>query len=231
MIPKEQMTAWQRWELASFDSPTPASAPAEPETKIPALPTVAELEDLREQSRQEGYAAGMAEGRLAGYDAGFNEGRVAGEAAGRDQALLSNQPVITQLNALLQGFDAALTTADQQIGAELVAFACDLASAMLRTALPIHPELLLPLINEAINALPVMQRNGKIWLHPDDIPLVRDHLQEELSRNGWQLMADPQIARGGCRIDTQTNQIDATLPVRWERLMTDIGQKSEWLKT
>lgn len=225
MIPKEQQTAWQRWELASFDNKSPNPATSDP------LPTVSELENLREQARQEGYAAGLEEGRLAGYDAGFRNGREAGETAGRDQARLDNAAVLQQITALLQTFDAALAHADQQIGAEIVTFSCDLAAAMLKTILPVKPDLLLPLISDTINALPVMQRNGKIWLHPDDVPLVREHLQDELAQQGWQLLEDPHLSRGGCRIDTHSNQADASLQTRWERLMKTLGQNTEWLQT
>ncbi len=227
MIPKEQQTAWQRWEMASFDtrSKTPATKTGEP------LPTVAELEDLREQARREGYAAGLEEGRLAGYDAGFTSGREAGEAAGRDQAKLDNEVVVQHITTLMQGFDDALAHADEQIGAEIIRFACDLAATMLKTTLPVKPELILPLISETINTLPVMQRNGKIWLHPDDVALVREHLPDELAQQGWQLMEDPHLLRGGCRIETHSNQADASIQTRWERLMKTLGQNPEWIQS
>ena len=52
---KEQLTAYQRWELDSFDAPTNAR-------KAAILPTAAQLERLHQQAHEEGYAAGHLEG-------------------------------------------------------------------------------------------------------------------------------------------------------------------------
>lgn len=56
IIPQEQLTAWQRWELPCFDG---HAAPKQGEV---ALPTAAELEAIQQQARDEGYQAGYAEG-------------------------------------------------------------------------------------------------------------------------------------------------------------------------
>ena len=74
MIPKEQQSAYQRWEMTSFgderqDSqarraatapPPPAPEPVEIVPHI-NLPTAQELEAIREQARAEGYAEGLAD--------------------------------------------------------------------------------------------------------------------------------------------------------------------------
>ncbi len=54
-IPKEQLTAYQRWELDSFDAPKKSD-------KAAILPTAAQLERLHQQAHEEGYAAGHREG-------------------------------------------------------------------------------------------------------------------------------------------------------------------------
>ena len=52
---KEQLTAYQRWELDSFDAPKRG-----PEAVV--LPTADQLERLHQQAQEEGYAAGHREG-------------------------------------------------------------------------------------------------------------------------------------------------------------------------
>lgn len=221
MIPKEQQTAWQRWELGSLD----AAAPKKPGGTGVQPPTVNELEQLREQARKEGYAAGLAEGREAGHAAGMQTGT----QAGLQQVALQNEALARQWQALLDGFSLELAQADQRVSAELLTLACDLAASMIRTALPVKRELVLPLVEQAIAALPVVQRNGKIHLNPADAALVREHLHETLEQQGWHLVENVQIAAGGCRIETHSNQIDATLATRWERLMRALGQDTAWI--
>lgn len=55
---KSNMTAYQRWELPSFDSPH-ARVDA---VHASRLPTAAEFEQMQQQAHDEGYQAGYAEG-------------------------------------------------------------------------------------------------------------------------------------------------------------------------
>jgi flagellar assembly protein FliH len=54
-VPKEQRTAYQRWELDSFEAP-------QQDHRAAVLPTAAQLERLHQQAHEEGYAAGHHEG-------------------------------------------------------------------------------------------------------------------------------------------------------------------------
>jgi flagellar assembly protein FliH len=55
VIPKEKRSAYQRWELDSFDGPPRVNGSAQ-------LPNVEQLEQIQRQAQQEGYAAGFREG-------------------------------------------------------------------------------------------------------------------------------------------------------------------------
>lgn len=53
--PKEKLTAYERWELASFDAPLQGSP-------VEILPSADQLKRLNQQAHEEGYAAGHREG-------------------------------------------------------------------------------------------------------------------------------------------------------------------------
>ena len=216
MIPKEQLTAYQRWEMASLDEPSNKVAAASSSTNE-------ELVAIREQARREAYTKGLAEG----YQTGHSEGLEAGLAESRGQTAL----LINQFSSIVENFNNELAQADNLIAADLLDLAMNIAQAMIKTALPIRPELVIPIINEAIRELPALQRNAKLILNPDDATLVKQHLFDELSQNGWSIIEDSQIEAGGCRIETSSNQIDATLSTRWERLALALGKEADWLKT
>jgi flagellar assembly protein FliH len=38
------------------------------------------------------------------------------------------------------------------------------------------------------------------------------------------------VAPGGCRVDTEQCEIDATLPTRWRRLLAGLGRSDDWLE-
>lgn len=217
-IPKEMQTAYQRWEMNSFD-PRPAATPAAAEAEdvqidpAYALPTVEELAAIREQARAEGYD----EGHAAGYADALAVGRL--EAAAE----------LEHMKALALTFGTALSQADENIAADVLELALHLARGMLRTALEVKPELVIPVVREAIEYLPVLQQPAILMLNPDDIALVRDAIGEELDKGGWRVVEDAQIARGGCKVDTASNQIDAQAASRWQRLSQSLGKNVEWL--
>lgn len=206
-IPKEQLTAFERWELASFDTHSNEKHPAD--TKAPAaLTTVAELENIRQQSRNEGYAQG------------HNEGYAAGIRQARDEA--------AQIHELLQNIQIALNQVDEQVAQSLLDLSLEVANKMVCETLKVNPEIILKIISDAISSLPHFNQNAHLILHPDDAELVRKQMGEQLTHAGWKIFTDMQIQRGGCRVETAHSQVDASNKGRWQRIVESIGQEKSW---
>ncbi|QNB01535.1 flagellar assembly protein FliH [Massilia sp. Se16.2.3] len=191
-----------------------AYAPSSPAI---GLPTAAEMEALRESARAEGYAEGLEEGRAAGHAEAYEAGRVAAAEE------------LGALRAIAATFSAAVAQADETIASDVLDLALHLARSMVRSAFTVRPELVIPIVREAIDYLPVLQQPAIPALNPDDIDIVRAALADELDKGGWRVVADPQIGRGGCKVDTASNQIDAQAASRWARLTQALGKNVEWL--
>jgi len=202
-IPKEQLTAYERWELPNFStSGTGNNAPfMRQKENAPAieLPTAVQLEEIQRQAHEEGYQTGFSEGAQ----------RVA---------------------ALINGMEHALQQADQNIAQDLLKLSLEVARQMVQQTLKTNPEILLNVIREAIGSLPHFNQGAHLVLHPDDAVLVRDSMGEQLSHSGWKIFEDALIARGGARVETAHSQIDATLANRWQRIVAAIGQDSSWIQ-
>ena len=212
--PKEMQTAYQRWEMNSFGDDRPSVVAARP-TPPPVIqgPSEQELAEIREQAR------------LGGYDEGHGAGYADGMALGRAEA--ANE--LEHVQAIALEFGAALAAADETIAADVLDLALHLAKSMLRSALAVKPELVIPVVREAIEYLPVLQQPAVLMLNPADVALVREAIGEELDKGGWRVVQDASIARGGCKVDTATNQIDAQVATRWERLTHALGTNLDWL--
>jgi flagellar assembly protein FliH len=244
MMSKDTQGAFKRWEMTSFGDERPsslaariqaeeraaaaaaasaASAAAAAAAVLPSphpamqLPTAAELEALREGARAEGYEEGLQEGRAAGRAEAYD--------AGRAELALEQE----NLRAIAATFSQAVTAADETIASDVLDLALHLARSMVRTALTVRPELIIPIVREAIDYLPVLQAPAILALHPEDIEIVRTALSDELDKGGWRVVADPQVGRGGCKVDTASNQIDAQAAARWARLTHALGKNVEWL--
>ena len=219
----------ERPSVVAARKPPPEPEPEpEPEEELPPgppppeYPTQAELEAIHEQARADGFR----EGRDTGYEEGHAEGHA--EALALGQAKSAEQ--LKHLLALTEEFGGAVAAADQLIANEVLDLALELARSMLKTALRVRPELVLPVVRDAIEYLPVLQQPALLMLHPDDAPLVREGIGEELDKGGWRVIEDASVGRGGCKIDTASNQIDAQAASRWQRLNHALGKDLDWLE-
>jgi flagellar assembly protein FliH len=207
VLPKEQQSAYQRWEMASFGDDRASTRNSQPQV------TEAELAAIREQARQEGYAQGLAQGQAAGMDIGR----------------VDSAQELLHLQQVAEAFGSEIVRANEVIADDLLNLGLDLAKAMLKTALDIRPELVLPVVAEAIRYLPSLQQPALLFLHPADAKLARDFIGEELSKAGWRVTEDTHLERGGCRVETPSNQIDGSVQSRWQRIAAALGKNSDWL--
>jgi flagellar assembly protein FliH len=211
VLPKGQQTAYQRWELTSFGDARPSQVEKQNEVSRIAQ---AEINAIKEQARNEAYAEGYKEA----YQAGFNEGQQAGYAEMQEQAGL----LITHLEGLAQQFQDQLNQAHEVVGDDLLQLAISLASSMTKKHFELAPESITTIIQEAIGLLPSIQQPARIFLHPEDVELVKELGHASLEKDGWRLMVDQHLTRGGCRIETGQNVIDATYETRWNRLTENL---------
>ncbi|MGB0127226.1 MAG: flagellar assembly protein FliH [Rhodocyclaceae bacterium] len=221
VIPKEKLTAFQRWELGSFDpvppppleaapEPDPAPPPvAEPEPELASepmphlsFPTVGELEAIHQEAHK------------AGYDAGYEEGT----ARARMEAL--------RLHTLAESLEEAMGQLDQRIADDLVSFSMELARRMVSQALKVQPDLVVATVREALQQL--FHGHATVHLHPEDASLVKTFLTEQAGHGGHRVFEDETIARGGCRVEAAGSQVDATMETRWRRIAETLGRNDNW---
>ncbi len=220
-IPLARQTPWQRYEMASFGDNRPTAVARDAAEKAARHALQKQLSEQiassRAQARDEGRTDGHAEGFAAGHAAGLTQGRIAA-AEEREQ-----------LQALLSGFTQELGHANELVAKDVLRLSLDLAKAMLKTALAVKPELVLPVIDDALRYLPIAQAPLLLQLHPDDAALVQSTMGAGLVASGWRVQADAGLQRGGCRVETGSNQIDAEIGTRWQRLATALGEPDRWL--
>jgi flagellar assembly protein FliH len=217
-LPKEQQTAYQRWEIGSFGDSRPRNSLQErAREREPEQQSVADFAAQIAKAREDAVQAGYSAGFQAGHSAGLNAGRA--EAAQE----------LAALRQVAAGFGAEIERANELIADQTLELALDIAKAMLKTALHVKPELVLPIVGAAIRYLPSVQQPALLFLHPADAALVRERMGEELSQGGWRIADDPQMERGGCRIETASNQIDASAATRWQRIAAALDKEADWL--
>jgi flagellar assembly protein FliH len=153
--------------------------------------------------------------------AAWEEGYARGQEAGRAAALNLMQPQINaqkarlgQVQSILDMLAAPLGELDAAVADELAHLACIIARHVVRRELRADPAQVIAAVREAVSLLPIVSRNVRVHLHPDDAAIVRERLAEPQSERAWVVLEDPVLERGGCRVVTENSQIDARLESR-----------------
>lgn len=176
----------------------------------PELLTAAQLDEIQKAAFEEGFEQGRKEGQEYGHREGLEEGR----ADIRER--------LGQLDGLLGALDRPFEQLDQQVEREVVALVISMVRQLIRREVKLDPGQIVGVVREALGILPVNARNIRVVLHPEDAVLVREAYTLGDHDQQWQIVEDPVIQRGGCRIQTDTSQIDATLDSRLNSLIAPL---------
>ena len=216
-------TRWLPMQLDDAPPPAVAEAPAAPPAGEPLLDYLSqqddriiateaesaaaaaalaeqELQTLREETRQQAYAEGLEQGR--------QQGAVDAE----------------QLQAALHSMQTTLEQLQNNLAPQVLALALDFARHILRSELQQNPRIILPLVQEMLQALPQPGGHPRLHLHPEDADLVREVLGAELDALGWKIVPDTALARGDCLIETHHGEMNSSLAARWQQLCDSLGQ-------
>lgn len=174
------------------------------QTISPRAPQVADPQI--EAAFQQAHADGHAQGYAAGLAQGLADGRErAGEALAGDAARFA---------ALLDSLAAPLATLEQELLDSTLQLACALARQVVRRELTAVPTRIGELVREGVAALPPAARQISVHLNPLDLDLVRGMSPRARTDARWELVADASLSRGGCRISTESSEVDLTLETR-----------------
>jgi flagellar assembly protein FliH len=175
-----------------------------------APPTASDLEQLQKQAYEEGFEAG----KKKGFEFGHKEGLA--------QAKRDIQHYTSQLDKLLSYFEQPLRDLDNQVEKELLSLVIAIVKQLLRREVKSDPNLIVGVVREALSVLPVSSNNVRLLLHPEDAELIREVYALGDNEVGWSLVEDPVINRGGCKVVTETSQIDGTLESRLTALIAPL---------
>lgn len=180
------------------------------------LLTAAQLDQIQKAAHAEGFEQGRKEGQAYGHREGLEEGRAASRAK------------IERLDELLHALDKPFEQLDQQVENEIVTLVISMVRQLIRREVKLDPGQIVGVVREALGILPISARNIRVVLHPEDAELVRQAYRLGDHDQKWQIVEDPVIQRGGCRIQTDTSQIDATLDSRLNSLIAPLlaGERS-----
>lgn len=192
VISPEAADAFSRWRVPAIDEARAAEPEAQAEST--GLLTAEKLHEIQSQAYEEGFALGKQEGLAAGA----TEIQAQGE----------------RLQQLMSRLAAPFEALDEQVEQQLLRLAITMARQLVRREMKAEPGEILPVVREAMGALPAAARSVELHLHPEDAALVRERLSLSDAERTWRIVEDPVLTRGDCRVSSDTSQIDARVETR-----------------
>ncbi len=214
-IPRESLGSVAAWQPRSLQATGTAGAYRAGATN-PA-------DDLAQALRAQTAAA---------YEAGRRAGHQEGHAAGQQVLETCKQEhraqVALRLGELLRSFDAQLNALEARLAQGLADTAALLARQVLRSELAARPELVADVARQALADMLLGARHISVHVHPEDLAFVALGLQETLAARGARLLADTQLLRGGCRVESELGLVDARIEQRWAQATQTLGTGLPW---
>ena len=174
------------------------------------------------------------------HQAGHSQGYTEGFAQGHAQATLEGQRQITEYIAT-QGQEAAqaflklfataqtqLQESEQALAQGVLELACELSRQVLRHELATNPNVLLPVVREALGMLAADSKAAVVRLNPVDVEVFSGELKTEFANLSLTLVPDAAVVRGGCLVESAGTVVDGTVQRRWQRAVASLGLESAW---
>jgi len=177
-----------RWAKPMFDLPR-ATRPAD------AHAQQAQLADVQEQARMQGFALG----------------RAAGMADGRAEI----ERLRSRLQATLDALAKPMATVDAEVERVLVAVTLEAARRIAQQELHLEPAKVAAVVRDAVAGLGSSARAVAVFVNPDDYAALATALANEMQGGeGWRLVADPEVLGGGCRVESEQASVVSSLDAR-----------------
>ena len=188
--------------FGSPDLSQPAPSSASNSAPPPPPPVVAgpSSSDLSEIERQ-AFAKGYQQGERAGLEAGGHRA----------------EAMIRRMSETLEELGALRQQMVQQTEAQIVRLALTIAKRILRREVSLDQDLTVAMARVALDRLGE-HSGATIRLHPDDYALIVGEQRDEWESDQVKVVADDDISRGGCRIESAFGFVDASVDAQFEEI-------------
>jgi len=144
------------------------------------------------------------------YHAGFEQGERAGEKLAHQKI----EPTIHTFQAVIDAISQDRQTLILQHEQDLIKVAFAIAQQVIRATVKFNPDVVKEIVESALGKVAKSQR-VVLFVSPYDRQMIEQYMRKR-EGGDWPpehltIQTDDTIARGGCRVETDTGDIDATI--------------------
>ena len=174
------------------------------------------------QGQRDGYDVGLEQGRSEGLESGHAEGVARGYEEGRQQALAEIEAAVKPVDAMLRALKKLKTEYRNAQRNEVVDLVGKIARQVIRAELALQPVQMLALVDEALAGMPPTRDDVEVLLNPEEMKRIQE-LDPKRAKK-WNLLADPSLVPGECRVKAGDHEVDAGCQNRLAACMEQVRE-------
>lgn len=221
------------WQLPSFDEGAvnviengqleEQSEPEEDQVEVEEVEietvkplTLEEVEAVRQDAYNEGFAAGEKDG--------FHSGQV--KAQKEAEAALA--PRLAALEQIMAQLFEPISKQDQELEQSMLHLVQLISQQVIQRELVLDSSQISQIVQQSLKLLPLEGEQVRIFLNPQDHDTITA-LRKKHEEN-WRVVEDDSLSPGGCRIETSHSRVDATIETRLEALSRQLLEQQRSLQ-
>ena len=165
------------------------------------------LADGYRQGQAEGMEQGIEQGRVEGYALGREEGAERGYEEGLQRAIAEMGELAKPVDAMLRALKKLKTEYRNAQRKEVVDLVGKIARQVIRAELALQPVQMLNLVDEALSVMPPTRDDVEVLLNPEELKRIQE-LDPKRAKK-WNLLPDPGLEPGECRVKAGDHEVDA----------------------
>ena len=196
-----EKSAYERWEIPSLQEIPEVD---EAESIVEQLPSLDEIEKIRQDAYDEGFKQGKSDGLAAGLTTG---------RATSDKRLLE----------LVNAFGSPMQAQDKRLEDVLLMMVNKLCRQVIQRELLLDSAVICSVIKAFFDEIEDTEKKCCIKLNPVDIERVKIFLADQYPHvQQCRLEADKKISAGGCIFSSDAHYIDALVETRINIMINDV---------
>uniref|UniRef100_A0A1A9Z1L5 Flagellar assembly protein FliH/Type III secretion system HrpE domain-containing protein n=1 Tax=Glossina pallidipes TaxID=7398 RepID=A0A1A9Z1L5_GLOPL len=161
-----------------------------------------------------GFESGYRSGKESGYLKGLEEGL----KEGLEKFNIKKKEKISQVEKLIQELKSSISGLDSVIPSRIIQIALQISEKIIKKSPICDTKVLLKDIRKLLHEKNFLGDDLRLYVHPDDLNILKEYFGETFKNQGWRLLGDGQLLRGGFRILSEDGEIDATLESKWNHI-------------
>ena len=183
------------------------------------------LADGYRQGQAEGLEQGIEQGRVEGYAIGREEGLDRGYEEGLQRAIAEMGELAKPVDAMLRALKKLKTEYRNAQRKEVVDLVGKIARQVIRAELALQPVQMLNLVDEALSVMPPTRDDVEVLLNPEELKRIQE-LDPKRAKK-WNLLPDPSLEPGECRVKAGDHEVDAGCQGRLAACMEQVEEGLE----